>query len=307
MSGVLVLLLVAAVASAGWALWSADKAASERNRANLESQRATGLRLSAEAQGMLAGTRAGGAVPGLLKLLAAQRIAADTETEGAILSQLLALGDLERIIEVGAQVNAVAFSPDGSRLVSGSGDGSLRLWDARLLKPIGAPMNGHRDSVLGVAFSRDSTRVVSGSEDGTLRLWDANSGQPIGAPMTGHERGVRSVAFDSQGARIVSGSSDRTLRLWDATTGQAIGVPRRGHLGQVRSVAFSGDGRRIVSGSDDGTLRLWTVGQGPAAAVLPIAENKESVFSLAFDRGVMRIVSGSAGGILRWWEERTVQ
>jgi len=125
-----------------------------------------------------------------------------------------------RIIEVGAQMNAVAFSPDGSRMVSGSGDGSLRLWDTATGQPIGPPIRGHQGRVDSVAFDRDGTRIVSGSQDKTLRQWDAKTGQAIGAPLVGHEDWVSSVAFDSEGKRIVSASVDGTLRLWDAGSGQ---------------------------------------------------------------------------------------
>ena len=71
-------------------------------------------------------------------------------------------------------VSSVAFSPDGTRIVSGGGDDSpLRLWDAKTGQPIGEPLRGHEGGVSSVAFSPDGTRIVSGGDDSTLRLWDA--------------------------------------------------------------------------------------------------------------------------------------
>ena len=69
---------------------------------------------------------------------------------------------------------SVAFSPDGQRIVSGSRDKTLRLWDATSGAPIGAPLRGHDERVSSVAFSPDGQRIVSGSADKTLRLWDAD-------------------------------------------------------------------------------------------------------------------------------------
>ncbi|MBE9030531.1 WD40 repeat domain-containing protein, partial [filamentous cyanobacterium LEGE 11480] len=109
---------------------------------------------------------------------------------------------------------SVAFSPDGKRIVSGSRDATLRLWDAQTGQPIGQPLKGHSNPVLSVAFSPDGKRIVSGSWDKTLRLWDAQTGQPIGQPLKGHSNSVWSVAFSPDGKRIVSGSSDKTLRIW---------------------------------------------------------------------------------------------
>ncbi len=156
-----------------------------------------------------------------------------------------------------SSVHSVAFSPDRDRIVSGSADNTLRLWDLAG-NVVGSPFKGHSDWVRSVAFSPDGDRIVSGSFDHTLRLWDL-SGNAIGSPFEGHSSSVHSVAFNPDGDRIVSGSFDHTLRLWDLS-GNAIGSPFEGHSSLVRSVAFSPDGDRIVSGSNDSTLRLWCVG-----------------------------------------------
>ncbi|KAF5331511.1 hypothetical protein D9758_018596 [Tetrapyrgos nigripes] len=136
-------------------------------------------------------------------------------------------------------VQSVAFSPDGARIVSGSRDFTVRIWDAQTGTAIGEPLQGHEHRVQSVAFSPDGARIVSGSHDSTVRIWDAQTGTAIGEPLQGHEGLVQSVAFSPDGAMIVSGSDDRT------------GEPLQGHQNFVQSVAFSSSGAHILSGSSD--------------------------------------------------------
>ena len=115
-------------------------------------------------------------------------------------------------------VSSVAFSADGARVLSGSHDNTLKLWDAATGALI-RTFEGHSGGVTSVAFSADGARVLSGSRDETLKLWDAASGALI-RTFEGHSDWVSSVAFSPDGPALLSGSEDRTLKLWDAATGQ---------------------------------------------------------------------------------------
>ena len=115
---------------------------------------------------------------------------------------------------------SVAFSPDGTRIVSGGEDGTVRLWTLDG-KPAAKPFKGHEGGVWSVAFSPDGTRIVSGGEDGTVRLWTLD-GKPAAEPFKGHDGSVRSVAFSPDGTRIVSGGEDGTVRVWDIASGKTL-------------------------------------------------------------------------------------
>ncbi|CCA72922.1 related to WD40-repeat protein (notchless protein) [Serendipita indica DSM 11827] len=159
-------------------------------------------------------------------------------------------------------VTAVSFSPDGTRIVSGSLDRTIRQWDAETGQPLGEPLQGHEYSVNAVAFSPDGTRIVSGSSDSTIRQWDAETGQPSGEPLQGHEYSVNAVAFSPDGTRIISGSWDSTIRQWDAETGQPLGEPLQGHEYSVNAVACSPDGTQVVSDSIGTTIQISSSDNG---------------------------------------------
>ncbi len=165
-------------------------------------------------------------------------------------------------------VNAVAFSPDGKRILTGTGSvlrdqdrGEVWLWDAATGKPIGHPLR-HHEEVNTVAFSPDGRRILTGTGDGArdqgeVWLWDAATGMSVWG-LKLHRGRVNAVAFSTDGRTIVTGSQDRKAQLWDIATGQEFGHPME-HPAYVEAVAFSPDGKTIVTGADDDSARIWDV------------------------------------------------
>ena len=133
---------------------------------------ATSVRLAAEGQAIVSLSRPGNSFQGVLQILAAHKILPGVEPYFAMQSAAQQLADVALLIETGAPVQSVAFSPDGKRIVSGSQDNTLRLWDGVTGKPVGEALKGHSGWVQSVAFSPDGKRIVSGSDDDTLRLWN---------------------------------------------------------------------------------------------------------------------------------------
>ncbi|KIN94536.1 hypothetical protein M404DRAFT_168052, partial [Pisolithus tinctorius Marx 270] len=200
-----------------------------------------------------------------------------------------------------AAVYSVAFSPDGKRIVSGSCDKTVRVWDAERGVQVGSPLQGHTDWVLSVTFSCGGKKIVSGSKDKTVRVWDAERGVQISSPLQGHVGWVGSVAVSPDGMKIVSGSDDETVRIWDAERGVQIGSPLQGHTDWVKSVAFSPDGKRIVSGSKDKTVRVWDTERGMQIGS-PLHGHTGLVHSVTFSSDGKRIVSGSEDKTTRFWD-----
>jgi WD40 repeat protein len=109
---------------------------------------------------------------------------------------------------------AVAFSPDGKTVLTGSVDNTARLWETAAGKPLGPPLQ-HQDLVVAVAFSPDGKTVLTGSIDKTSRLWETVTGKPLGPPLQ-HQGQVVAVAFSPDGKTVLTGSCDNTARVWHA-------------------------------------------------------------------------------------------
>ena len=156
-------------------------------------------------------------------------------------------------------VKTVCFNSDGTRILSGSYDKTVKLWDVETGSCI-QTFEGHTDSVSSVSFSVDDKLVLSGSGDG-VKIWDISSGACILDDFDKQKYIVNSVCFSPDGKLALSGGEDHTVKLWDLSTGNFIRL-FAGHTREVNSVCFSPDGNFVLSGSQDDTVRLWHVSTG---------------------------------------------
>ncbi len=183
-------------------------------------------------------------------------------------------------------ISNLALSSDGSRLVSGARDTTLRLWDARSLSRL-AIGRGHSDTITALAFSPDGRFIASASLDRTVRIWDATKLEPVKV-FHGHEGPVGYILFTADGTRLISASRDNTLRIWNAAVDSDPAV-LRGHTSFVYAVAFSPDGKRIASAGWDRTVRLWDAQTRQPVAVL--STELGAVYDLCFVPDGTRIVA----------------
>lgn len=186
-------------------------------------------------------------------------------------------------------VNSVAFTPDGRQVLTGSGDCSVRLWDAATGKEVRRFL-GHTQAVWSVAISGDGRRVVSAGQDGVVRLWDAAGGKEVRS-FAGHKMGalIASVAFTPDGKRIVSGSWDETARIWDVATGQEVN--RFELFAPVVKLAVSRDGRYALLGGGNGALRLGEIRTGKQ--VRGFSGHQKTVWAVALSPDGTQALSGA--------------
>lgn len=209
-----------------------------------------------------------------------------------------AIGAPRLVVQRGhsADINAVAISPDGRLLLTGSSDHTACLWDMASGRELRCFV-GHAEPVLAVAFSPDGRLALTGSLDRTARLWDAASGeneQEFLDPVDG----LIAVAMSPDGRFVATGNNLGMTRLWDRKTGAEI------HQFQgSRSVAFSPDGRFLATGGQDGAVRLWDLATGQEARRFAVADNADDatdriVGAIAFSPDGRYLLAGGRIAIL---------
>jgi len=190
---------------------------------------------------------------------------ASVDKLGAIILWDLATGEEVRRFEGGHEtvapaVNHVAFSPDGSQLLTSGDDKKIILWNVADAS-IAQTFIGHKDRVNTVEFSPDGSRIASTSWDSSVRLWDVATGQQI-REFVGHNSETFGIAFSPDGKSLLSGSSDATVRMWDVESGDEL-LRLTGHTSWIQSLKFHPSGDFAISGAQDNTLKVWRTAREP--------------------------------------------
>ncbi len=196
-----------------------------------------------------------------------------------------------------SSVNAIAFSPDGHTIASGSADKTVKVWD---LESVGAlfTFSGHLSLVDAVAFSPNGRLLASGSWDREIKLWHLQKGE-LSCSLCDHSGWIQSLAFSPDGQVLVSGSADKTIKIWNLRSGQ-LQTTLSEHLGAVRTLAISPDGQILASGSADRTIKIWDLASGEMK--LTLEGHLDAVDSLAFSPSGYILASGSADKTIKIWD-----
>jgi WD40 repeat protein len=159
-------------------------------------------------------------------------------------------------------VTDVIHVSGGHRMITGSWDGSLRIWDLQSGKQIGNEWWDGEGVVYVIGLSPDGKKVASGSGDGAVRLWDVDTGKVI-AKWVGHTRNAYCVCWSRDGGRVVSGAlGDGTARVWDVESGKTVLAIETG-LKSVWAVNYSPDTTMIATGGHmNEYLKIWDAKTG---------------------------------------------
>lgn len=165
----------------------------------------------------------------------------------------------------GKPVCSIAFSPDGSQLVSGGEDNVSRIWQVSTGEQV-LSLRGHTSYVRDCVFSPDGSRVLSASRDQQVKLWNPSAyGEALALGRnegSQHADAVLSARFSDDGSQIITASRDRTAQLWDTETQTLVESFNEGHEFLASHAVFFSGGSKLATAAGDGTTRIWNVASG---------------------------------------------
>jgi len=155
-----------------------------------------------------------------------------------------------------SSVISVAVTLDGKRVISGSSDSTLKVWN---LEPNKEPLTltGHGGWVNAVAVTPNGKRAISGSSDSTLKVWDLERNKEL-FTLTGHNSSVTAVAITPNGKWVISGSYGNTIKVWSLEKRKLLFTLKE-HSSWVSAVAITLNGKQLISSSYDNTLKVWNL------------------------------------------------
>jgi WD40 repeat protein len=233
-------------------------------------------------------------------------------------------------------VHSVAWNHDDSKILSGSGDKTIKIWDGMTGELLNT-LEGHFGSVNSVSWNQDSSKIVSGSDDGTIKIWDGitcellttlkECSSPIHSvcwnhdsskiastsndkyakiwdgvtcillhTLSGHNECVHCVSWNHDGSKLLSGSFDNTIKIWNSKTGELLKT-LEGHSSAVHFASWNHDSSRIGSGSDDNTIKIW---DGVTGECFKTIESRY-VHSVIWNREGNKLLSGSLDNTIKIW------
>jgi hypothetical protein len=194
------------------------------------------------------------------------------------------------------EVIYAAYSPDGTRAVTCSGDSTAEVWDTTSGAPVTPPLV-HAGTIQKARFSPDGTRVVTASWDSTARVWDARTGQPVTPPLRSVNP-VMDAAISPDGRWVAS------TRIWNIASGQPSSPPFEQHQ-SIHTVCFSPDGQRVLTSSEDRTALISDLKTG--LSVTPPLLHAALVIYAIFDPSGQRVATASFDHSAQVWDTLTGQ
>lgn len=214
----------------------------------------------------------------------------DMKSPVAIAGTSLIKGHTEAVL-------SVAWSPDGTRIATGSQDRTARIWEWPSGKELRS-FKDHGDAVTRVCFSPDGKSLYTASMDHNLRRFDVANGT-LTRTFTGHNEPINAMAITLDGKRLISSGSEPNLRWWNTDTGD-ITNNNGGHTGPVNELSMSKDGKLLVSVSADKTARIWDVNN--TGQQRSLEGSTDWVYTAAFSPDSKFTAGAGADGVVRIWE-----
>ena len=197
------------------------------------------------------------------------------------------------------------LSPDGRLIAVGLKEQGVAFWDARELRPVGAPLLDTGGEVKSLDFSpngRILAAATAGLDTSLVTLWDVGSRALLGKLHAGYPSIILAVGFSPDGAMLATASSDLGLRRWDVATGDLLDSPG---FGGASDIAFSADGALIASITDQGA-EVWKADTGTSIATYGGASDPDVPdASIALSPDGRLLAVGGFGEVVRVWDVRT--